>query len=348
MQIFTTDYHENKTINNSFVLSDTLREQINHIANITSFSPRTEYFALASSDEVTKGAIIVGIDPELENKVTNLKKWVIEGEYLQENDRGVLLASDLADYLNIQVGDTLVLYGQGFHGVMAADIFPVRGIMHFALPAMNSQFIYMGLQACQELFSAEDRITSLVLMVNDYHNMPQAMKQIKKVVKDPLMIQSWDEMQPELVQMIEADKASGLVTKSILYIIITFGIFGTVLMMISERSRELGVMISIGMQRTKLAVILFIETVFIGVLGTLFGILGSIPLVAYFVQNPIVMTGNAGEAMTKMGIEPLMYFSFAPFVFYNQALTVFVISVIISIYPVYKAFTIKINLALRA
>lgn len=159
---------------------------------------------------------------------------------------------------------------------------------------------------------------------------------------------SWQELQPELVQMIDGDKAGGLFMKSLLYIIITFGIIGTILMMVSERKREFGVMIAIGMQRARLGAILFFETFFIGVIGALAGILVSIPLTYWYYLNPIPLTGDAAKTMIEMGIEPFMYFSIQPDVYYIQALVVFIITMIISIYPVIKSFTLQLTSALRS
>ncbi len=348
MQVFTEEYHENKTINNTFEMNDSLRSIIDDEKEITHFTPRLEYFTLTSSDEITKGAMIIGVDPESENKVTNLEKWVHEGEYLETNDEGVLVAIDLAKYLKIGVGDTLVLYGQGYHGVMAAGLYPVKGILKFPSPELNKQFVYMELNTCQEFFSAPNRLTSLVMMVEDHYHLPAAMRHLTKEINSPYMVMSWAELQPELVSMIEGDRAGGVVMKGILYMIITFGIFGTILMMMSERSRDLGVMIAIGMHRFRLGLVLFLETIYMGVLGAIAGIAGSIPLAWYFYKNPIPLTGDAGQTMIDMGIEPYMYFSMQPEVFYTQALIVFIITLIIALFPIYKSFTLKLTKALRA
>jgi ABC-type lipoprotein release transport system permease subunit len=348
MQIFTIDYHENKTINNTFVLNDSLQSTIDHEKGITHYTPRLEYFSLASSKEITKGSVIIGVDPEGENKVTGLKKWVKKGSYLNNNSAGVLVAIDLANYLKIGVDDTIVLYGQGYHGVMAAGVYPVSGILEFPSPELNKQFIYMTLKSSQELFSAPDRLSSIVLMVKDNYQLPPVIKNLKTEIKPPFMVMSWSELQPELVQMIDGDKAGGLFMKSLLYIIITFGILGTILMMISERRRELGVMIAIGMQRSRLGVILFFETFFIGLIGALAGIIMSIPLTYHFFRNPIPLTGDAAKTMIDMGIEPYMYFSMQPDVFYTQAIIVFIITMVIAIYPIIKSYTLNLTTALKA
>jgi len=347
-QIFTNKYHKNKTINNTFALNDSIYNIVKETQGVTSLSPRLEYFALASSEELTKGAIIIGIDPEKENKVTDVGKWIESGSYLKQGDKGVLIAIDLANYLKIEVGDTLVLYGQGYHGVTAADLFPVRGILNFPMPELNKQLIYMELKTCQNYFGAENMITSLVVMVKDHYDLPIVMHNLKSKIHKPLMTMSWDEMQPELVQMIEADKAGGIFMKLILFMVIGFGIFGTIIMMIAERIRELGVTIAIGMQRYKMSIVLFIETVLTGIIGTIAGIAGSIPIIIYYFNNPIKLTGDAAKTMIDMGVEPYFYFSLHPSVFYKQALVVFIIMIVVGIFPVYKAFKIKVNEALRA
>ncbi|MCB2221804.1 MAG: ABC transporter permease [Bacteroidetes bacterium] len=347
-QIFDRAYHENKTINNTMELTDSIRKTVQQTEGVTHIASRLEYFALASSDEITKGAMILGIDPIQESYVTDVAKWVEKGQYLKEGDDGVLVSVNLANYLKINIGDTIVLYGQGYHGVTAADLFPVRGILKFPLPELNNQMIYMDIGTCQRYFGAENRISSLVIMVDDHNDLPAVMRSLKASIKDPLTVMSWDELQPELVQMIDADRAGGVFTKIILYMVVAFGIFGTIIMMISERIRELGVTIAIGMQRFKMAGILFTETVLTGLLGAASGIIGSIPIVVYFYNNPIKLTGDAAQTMIDMGMEPLMYFSLSPFVFYNQAITVFFITVVIGVFPVYKAFNLKINQALKA
>ena len=94
-----------------------------------------------------------------------------------------------------------------------------------------------------------------------------------------------------------------MLVKTGFYLIITFGILGTILMMVSERKRELGVMIAIGMQRARLATILFFETFFIGIIGASAGILVSIPITYWYHLNPIPLTGDSAKTMIAMGID---------------------------------------------
>ena len=111
---------------------------LSQIPNITNVVPRLEYMALASSSQQTKGVAVVGVDPVIENNFTHLTKWLIKGTYLQKGDSGVLVAARLAAFLQLKTDDTLVLLGQGYHGVSVAGKFPVRGILNFPSFDLNS------------------------------------------------------------------------------------------------------------------------------------------------------------------------------------------------------------------
>lgn len=348
MQVHHEDFWENKSINNTFEYDHQLVDQIMSNKDVDFVIPRLESFGLASSEELTKGAVVFGIDPEPENRLTEIADKINEGSYLTPNDDGVILGEGLAKYLQLSLNDTLVLISQGFHGISAAGKFPVRGIIKHVSPELNKTIIYMALPTCQEFFSAPNRLTSLVVNVADNDVMKRALRHLKKDIASPYSIMSWEEMQPEVVQQIESDRAGGVIMKAIVYVVIAFGILGTIMMMISERRREFGVMVAVGMQKGKLARIIFYETFFIGLLGIIAGLFVSYPLLHFQAANPIPLTGQAAQVMEEFGFEPFMFFTTAAKVFYNQAIIVFVITMLIAIYPVVAAKRIKEIKALRA
>jgi len=348
IQIQNEEYWDNKTINNSMEPTAALFDITASIPEISHVTTRLESFALASSESITRGSIVLGVDPVKENEITELQKWVVEGDYFTENDHGVLVGQELAKYLKIQVGDTLVMIGAGYHGVSAAGKYPIRGILKFPNPELNKQSVYMDIRECQEFFSADNLVSSMIIMIEDQYHLKSTMKQLNEKISSPYAIMSWDEMQPELLQMIAGDRAGGQVMIAVLYLLIGFGIFGTIMMMVAERKREMGVMVAIGMQKTKLAGILFFETIYIGLIGVLVGFAGSIPLIAYFYNNPIKLSGGAAETMIELGIEPYMYVTWLPSVFYNQAIVVFIMTAIVAVYPLLVAMKLKVYQALRS
>ncbi len=348
MQVHHEDYWENRSINNSFEYNQELVDELLANKNVEFVFPRLESFGLASSKELTKGALIFGIDPLGENQLTKIADKVKSGKYLEAEDEGVLMGAGLAKYLQLSVNDTLVIISQGYHGVSAAEKFPIRGIIKHVSPELNKTIVYMSLAKCQEFFSAENRLTSLVINVADNDVMKRTFHDLKKKMKAPYSIMSWEEMQPEVVQQIEGDRAGGVIMKAILYIVIAFGILGTIMMMIMERRREFGVMVAIGMCKRKLASVIFFETIFIGLLGILSGLLVSYPLLLLQSANPIPLTGQAAQMMEEFGFEPYMFFSTSWQVFSQQAISVSVITFIIAIYPVISISRLKVINALKA
>ncbi len=134
----------------------------------------------------------------------------------------------------------------------------------------------------------------------------------------------------------------------ILYMIIAFGMFSVVLMMVKERSREFGVVHAVGMQKSKLSIIMFFETIFIGLIGCTIGLVISYIFCYYFYQNPIPLSEEMAKAFEQYGMEPYMFFSLKSSLFYSQMILVFAISVFISIFPIYNISRLKITKAMRS
>ena len=162
IQVHRKGYWTEQTIDNSFIPTDSVYAALKKNPAVVQYIPRLESFALASGQDLTRGAMIAGIEPTEENKVTGLKGKLISGSYLSDSDNAVLMAQGLANYLNMNVGDSLVLLGQGYHGMTADGIYRVKGIVKLPLPEMNKNMVYMPITTTQALYSADGRITSIV------------------------------------------------------------------------------------------------------------------------------------------------------------------------------------------
>ena len=116
VQVNTIEFSEDKLIDNSFALDENITTILNGHENIRGYIPRIEYFSLAAYGEKTRGSLVVGTDMKKEKNVTNITERVYEGELITQDDDGVLVGKGMADYLQLGVGDTIVLIGQGYHG----------------------------------------------------------------------------------------------------------------------------------------------------------------------------------------------------------------------------------------
>jgi ABC-type lipoprotein release transport system permease subunit len=333
IQVHEKGYWEDKSIDNTFATNDEIEKAILGHPNVSHIIPRLESFALLSSGKQTKGSAVIGTEPEIEQEISGLKDRLVSGRHLDADDQAVLLAEGLAQFLKIGIGDTVVILGQGYHGMSAAAAYPVKGIVRFVQPEINNTMAYIPLKAAQELYSSPQRLTSLSIMLADPDKIHKTRNEIALVLPDHLEVMNWDEMLVELVQAIEGDNISSQFTLGILYLVVGFGILGTILMSTMERKREFGIMVAVGMRRYKLAIIILTETLIISIIGIIFGTITSLPLIYYFYNHPIPLTGEAAEAMIEYNMEPVMPFLLEPGYFVNQALVVVIITLLTLAYP---------------
>ena len=336
IQIHKNGYWDDRTLDNSFEWQPALVQSTEENKDLRYVIPRLESFTLAASESYSKGCMVVGIDPEKESRVTALDEKLDKGSYLSPSDKAVLVTEGLADYLKLDVNDTLVLIGQGYRGVSAAGKYPIKGLIKFGSPELNKGLVYLPLKESQHLFAAKNKLTALVLSPADPEKSKEIAQALALKLEPEYEVMNWQTMMPELDQVIEGERRENVIFQIVLYMLIAFGIFGTILMMTLERQYEFGVMVAIGMKNFRLSTMVILENVLISILGAAGGILLSIPIVLYLFAYPIQLGGKLAEAYEKFGIEPIFYFSIAPKVFYSQGLVVFFLALFLSLYPFVK------------
>lgn len=349
VQVHADGYWEDKSLDESFEMTDSITQILDADKRISGYVPRIESFALSATDSSTKGAMVVGTDPEAEKLMTHMDERVTEGEYLQAHDQAVLIGSGLAEYHKLGVGDTIVMIGQGYHGSSAAGKYPIKGIVKFGSPELSKQLIVMPIEEAKLMYSTENNISNLVILLNDPTDANAVAADLKAQLGDRYEAMAWPELVPDLVSMIEADRVEGYIFMFILYMVISFGIFGTVLMMMAERKHEFGVLVAIGMKRIKLAFVLVVEVITISLLGAIAGIFGAIPVISYFYFMPIEIGGEeAGKMMEEYGMQPIIQSSLEPSIFISQASVVAIVSCLIAIYPFINVLSMKAIKAMRS
>ncbi len=347
IEVHEKGYNAEQSVNLSFATSDSLSVAVSHAPGVTAAAPRLESFALVSGDRLTNGALVAGIDPSAENELTGLSKRVSAGRYLAADDSGILLAEGLAGYLEAGVGDTVVVLGQGYHGITAVGKYPVVGIVSFPTRDMNAGMAFLTLPQAQEMTGAYGRLTSYALMLADQHELDQAAGELRGTLGPGFEVLTWREIMPELVQFIQTDNAGGLIMLAIVYVVIGFGVLGTVLMMTMERTREFGMLIAVGMKRSRLQIIVTLESSLLSLIGALAGAVLAVPVLAHFHAHPLHLSGATAEATARFGFEPIMPFLFTPNLFVTQGLVVLAIALVASLYPAVRIASMDAATALR-
>lgn len=352
VQIHKKGYWDDQTINKAFEYKTAYESYKNDIPKLKEITPRLESFGLASNNNKTNGMLIVGTDPEKENTLTQLEEKLIEGEYLDKTDQAVLISEGAASLLDITLGDTLVLISQGYRGVNAAGKYPVKGIVKFASPDLNKKMVYLPLEAAQYFFGAEGMITSLGLKLDSRDDIPKVLRALEQYFpENEYEVMDWKQMLPELVEAQKTDAAGSYLFLVVLYVLITFGIFGTIIMMTKEREYEFGILLAIGMKRRILAFTTWMEIIIMGLFGAILGMLISVPIIYYFKVNPVDLS-SSGQDMTgvyeKWGFDPLFPTVLELNIFLYQALIVFLLTSFLALYAIYKIQRLKPMEAMRS
>jgi ABC-type lipoprotein release transport system permease subunit len=159
---------------------------------------------------------------------------------------------------------------------------------------------------------------------------------------------NWQQMLPELKQLIDVDRAGGTFVLIILYSILTFSLFGTVLMLAEERNFEFGVLVAIGMRKSIITRIALYETLIMSVVGVILGLICVIPVVTYFHFYPINLSGQMQEVVEQFGFEAIIPTSLNPWISITQALIVFSITIFVNLYTLIKIKNIQPTKAMRS
>ncbi|MCG8322865.1 MAG: ABC transporter permease [Cytophagales bacterium] len=343
LQVQSQDYWEDKSINELIEDHVNFRNQISSVPGISSVIPRLQNFSLAASESSSKGALVIGIDPESENQYNELNSRVIKGSYLSENENAVIIAEGLSNYLKLKVNDTLVLVSQGYHASIAAGKYPIKGIVKLPNPQMNRMTAYLPLTTAQAFNGAEGLVNAFMLNVSDRTQVNATQLMLQDQLGPAYAIMRWDEMHPEIQKSINTDTTIATLLLSALYLIVGFGIIGTIVMMALERKREFGMLQAIGLQKSQIQTVILLESLMLGVIGVILAWLIAFPIVNFMHNNPIPLTGEGAKSFEAMGVEPVIQFAIKPHLFALMGLIIFLIMLVASAFPLTMIRKLKMS-----
>ena len=343
IQIQKKGYLDNPKLDAVFVPDNNIIYAIKNTAGISGYTERINAEGLISCGEIARGVVILGIEPSKEKDVTTFTKNIKEGKFFDnDSSNEIVLGEQLMKNLRAEPGDTIVLLAQDFYGVLDNRKFVISGAVTFGMREAESSIVFMGLSTAQSFLSMDDKINLIVLKAADIYSLNKVKKNLAgKINKDNLDILLWDKINPEIHSAIQLDNISGILFLGILIVIVAFGILNTVLMSVTERFREFGVVLSIGMPQLKLVGLVFIETFIISIIGIILGNIIGYGVNNYFIAHPVIFGGELKQLYEIYHFLPEMRSSLEPSIFYNISLSIFFISVLSSIYPAYKVYKLE-------
>ena len=306
------------------------------VPGVRSIVRRYESFAMVFKEKTTRGSLVIGIEPEQELEALRLQDDLVEGRLFSKGEDQIVVSQGLAEFLQVHVGDSLLLLGQGYRGASAYGQFYVSGIAKISSPELNKQLIIMPLERAQWMYNGAGMLTTVVLELDEGRDFKAVKAELLPLMSDGLELMDWEELFPAIIQTIEADQTGGMIFVSILYVIIVFVLLGTVIMMVSEREREFGILISIGMRKRTLAFITALENIILTLGGAVVGMAIVKPVQFYFKYNPIDLSGRWGEIVEQFDYEAKLYTTTSFMINLNHGIVIFFIGALVSSYAVLK------------
>ncbi len=333
---FSEEYNLKHTIDNL----EGIENAIDNDSRVVSYSKRIILNGMLSNSNGSYGIQVKGIDPVQEVKVTNTYEKIIEGEYFKsKRDNTILIGKKLADRLNLKIKSKVVITFQDENYELTSLLYRVEGIFRSG----NSRYDEAN------VFVKNISITKNLPNFSGYHEIPMLLTDIdlRGDLKNDLIpyssdniVEGWDDISKDLAYANEMLAAVLYIFMMIILSALSFGIVNTMLMAILERRKEIGMLMSIGMSRFKIFLMISFETMFLSIVALPIGLILSYSIVEYYsvvgIDLSIVEAG-----LENFGVGTRLYFKVPNQEYFIVAIMVFVISIISSIFPSVRA--LKIN-----
>ena len=270
MQIQVPEYEEEPRLEHTLTVSDEILAELREVEGVHVVTPRAESYALLSNEERSVGALISGVDPEWEKVSSQLPKAIKEGEYLTQPDHAYI-GSGIAKNLDLRLGSELVIFGINKEDGVAATIAIVGGIFESGNAILDRSIVQIPLTTFRNVFGLESEAHRLLFFLENSDYLPAAHRQLLPLVPENLRLIDWTELMPEVAQSIQMDLVGNAVVYVVLTTIIVLSIANSFVMTMFERTREFGMLMSIGIQTGTLFRMVLVEAMFLWVLGALVG-----------------------------------------------------------------------------
>lgn len=307
-------YPEDPDISRRIETADAILTSIQEIPAITAVTARATGFVILANGDLSFGAAVVGIDPTAEGNISTLESTVKEGRYLDPADEGTIVLGDgLARNLKLEVGDNVVLLGSGTDGSVAADVLTLVGVFHSGVPELDRQIAQMPLSRFQETFALSGDVNTIALAGDDLADIVGVDAELRTIAADNgVLYRSWDELQPAIKQMIQLDMSTSGMMYITLVTVVVFIILNTLYMSVLERTREFGGLLALGMRPRQIGKMVWMELIFLSLLGAGLGIALGSALTIYFLNVGIYIPGM-DDIYAQWGIPSRMYPTFTLF-----------------------------------
>jgi putative ABC transport system permease protein len=228
--------------------------------------PRVTVGGLAQSASSSIPASISGIDPGLEAPIAFLRESIVEGRFLQPGDRlEAIVGSGVAERLRVQLGSRVVLMAQDAEGDLESQLVLVTGIFRTGIPEVDRGVVHIPLETAREWLAIGDDATSLSAVLTSDRRTGDIARDVRArleregVDAGSAAVRPWWEAMPDLHAGLQADAVQTYIMLLILLAIVALAVVNSVLMAVLHRTREFGVLRSLGLNRRSVGGMVLVE-----------------------------------------------------------------------------------------
>jgi len=348
IQIHAPEYTETleleKHISNGIEIRNTLLKN----GSIEAVSNRLLTSAMLTSAETGAGVRVMGVVPEHERQVSNMHEKIIEGKYFEGIKRNpILLGKKLARKLNVKLRSKLVLTLTQSDGTITYGAFRVAGIFESVNSTYDEMNVFVRKSDLSKLIQYDENIChEIAIYLNNHDAYKQIGEKISKLYSN-LEVKTWVQLSPEM-KMVEGSMAMYLyIFLVIILLALLFGIINTMLMVILERVKELGMLMAVGMTRTKVFFMILLETVYLSTIGGVVGALIGYGVSIIYETRGIDLSKLYGQGLAAYGYDPVIYTYITFDVVINVTIMVIITGIIAALFPARKALKLNPAEAIR-
>jgi len=326
---------------------DTIFKELSNSNLVLAYTGRTRLNGMIANAAMTSGVEIYGIQPEIENAVTSYKEQIIEGSYFESDlQHPVVIGAPLAEKMKIELEDRIVLTFQDIEGNITAASFRVCGIFRTSNSFNDERNLYVLQSDLTQLIGQDNIIHEIAILLHSIDKVNTYRDHLQSLFPD-YEIRTWAEISPDLSFIGEFSGMAMMILLIIILFALAFGLLNTMLMTIFERTRELGVLMSVGMNKFKVFSMILYETSFLVITGAMLGTIIGAVTVRITGKYGIDLTHMGADTMSEWGFDAIIYPELETTFYANLALLVLITAVLAAIYPAYKALRLRPAEAVR-
>ena len=239
--------------------------------------------ALVRKGEGVAGVIVKGIDPSSEVRVNSLGKYIKKGTLDNLKEDGIVLGSELADKLGVDIGDTISLVSPALinekkakaSGIFSVEgkNFKVTGIFTSGMYEYDSNLVYIDLSKAQELLAVGDIATGASIKVDDAFNVDGVKGVLHHELGPRYDVRTWVDLNRNLLEAIKLEKTVMFIILTLIVMVACFNIASALIMTVLEKTKDIGILKAIGSSSSNVMTVFALQGMFIGLLGTALGVL---------------------------------------------------------------------------